>query len=464
MKIINVLRMWRFSYVYAAVLIFFSISGCKTMDSDFKETFNIGGAKEVVINVRQQPELKNNEKENKQQPVSAKTKSGSDSIAFNIVADERFIIAPDLNIIKEFIPKAYVAIIRIIDYGLWLYLEENRKFYDSGWYVYDKLSDNVIKAIRTYFDIDLLQEYSPKYNKKEYFYFKKIDFDKIRLFNFGKPVHTWLYETFKTEIGDTNILCISYDEAAGEIWFAKKNTLKKFNIKREIWSNPLGERTGEDLLHNSEISEIISLKDYLLIITFNCNLLYYDRVRDIWKEWKPANQDKCNYISYVDDDNDYIWFKSDIGIWRFDKKNIQWYEFDAANFLSGKEIKKVLLDDNKNFWIETQEEIAYYDRGLYSWEIHKKSAFPAKNRNGENYLNSIYAIGKENDTVWLSTETGLLNYNLRSKLWTIFDKKDFNDKFKSDILYFTSIHIDEKFIWLGTDSGLFRISKQSLTQ
>jgi len=269
-----------------------------------------------------------------------------------------------------------------------------------------------------------------------------------------------LLNTFSTEIGTSNIFCISYDEANQEIWFGLSNKIKKFNIKREIWSEPLNERTGSDLIKNSDISEIITSGDYIWVFSFNCNIIYYNKLRDIWREWKPSsNIGVCNYLSFVDEDANYIWIKSDLGIWQYNKKNNEWYDFDVANYLSDKTIRKVLLDDNKNFWIETNEEIGYYERQKNVWEIHKKSAFPAKNRNGVNYLNSIYTIAKDNDIVWLSTETGLLKYNLNSKVWTIFDKKKINDEYKTDFTYFGSIYIDSYYIWLGTDQGLFRIAQ-----
>ncbi|MBP7652719.1 hypothetical protein KA977_04810 [Candidatus Dependentiae bacterium] len=433
-----------------SVLIFFQ--SCKTTDQDFKSPIVIGGQKEVEIKVNQP----------KKTPVFFSDKiTPQKKIAdnLNIISDETIKINTIFSDFELFIPNANVGIMKIVDDNLWIYLEETRKFYDSGWYIFNYKDKSVKKSLRTYFDMDLIQELSPKYNKKEYYYFKKIDFDKIRLYKFNKPVFTWLYSTFKEEIQDTNILCINADEEHQEIWFGFSDKIKKFDMKREIWSEPYSERASSNVFETSEIAEIIVYPDYVWFITFNCNIIIYDKLRDIWKTWKP-NDFSCNYMSLVSNDDTYVWFKSDVGIWQYKKLNSEWYEFDLANYLGNKIIKKVLIDEFNNFLIENIDEISYYNRHTDYWEIHKKSNFPAKNRNSENYLNTVYSLAKDNNKIWISTETGFLEYDSLSRKWVINDKKDLNDKFRTDFTHFTELFLDPYYIWIGTDDGLFRLARK----
>ena len=436
--------------IFLSVLIFQS---CKTPGAENKKSpIIIGGQKEVEIKVNRpkHPPLVYNEKILSQKRTVDK---------LNVITDETFNMNHKFQGIELFIPNANAGIMKLVDGNLWIYLEETRKFYDAGWYIYNYSDKSIKKSLRTYFDMDLISELSPKYNKKEYYYFKKIDFDKIRLFKFGKPAYTWLYSTFKNEIPDTNILCINADEEQGEIWFGFSDKIKKFDMKTEMWSEPYKERSSSNSIETSEIAEIIVYTDYVWFITFECNIIIYDKKRDIWKTWKPDDF-SCSYMSLISNDENFVWFKSDAGIWQYNKSNSEWYEFDLANYLGNKVIKNVLIDEYNNFLIETIDEIGYYNRQTDNWEIHQKTNFPAKNRNSENYLNAVYSLAKDNNTIWISTETGLLEYNASTRAWIINDKKDMNDKFRTDFTHFGELYLDNDFLWIGTNDGLFRLFRK----
>jgi len=419
----NMLIKYRFLLGFMLIaVVFIFCGGCKTLENDSNLPIQIGGQKEVIIKVNDfenRPKLRETEQSESigAESRAALTHDSAATVAsINSNARSELIkIEKSFDKFQLFIPKANAGIIKDREGALWLYLEETRKFFDAGWYIYDYSTKTVSKAIKTYFDMDLMNELAPKYNKKDYFYFKKSGFDKITLYKFNQPVFTWLYSTFKTEIPDSTIFCITVDENLQEIWFGLSRKIKKFDMRREMWSEPLNER-GAGIFDNSEVNEIIVFDDYVWFMTFNCNIIIYDRQRDIWKSWKPS-EFSCNYLAFIDNEKNYVWFKSDFGVWQFKKSSNQWTEFDITNRLGSKIIKKVLIDELKNIWIETVDEIGYYNKRDDLWEIISKSNFPLKNRSGINYLNAVYSLAKDGNTIWLSTETGLINYNLATKSW-----------------------------------------------
>jgi len=458
------------------------IIGCKTTETTVlpadananikknlsTELIEIGGQKEVKLNVNidddNQRFQSNDEKSINQTSNNIQSSKKSDVeidnniLQVKLVKNEIIQTADreDYLKFKLFINNVNAGIIKNIDNNLWLYLEATRKFYDNGWYRFDYLTQSLEKAIKNYFDIDLLNNLTPKYNKNEYYYFKKIEFDKIGIYRFNKLLYKWLATSFYQEIKDNEIMCIAFDEKNNELWFGLKNSIKKFNINNEIWQEPYKERKGGDVLKNNEINQIFIFDDYIWFSTFNCEIISFDKKRDIWNAWLP-DAFRCSYFAFVGDYLDNVWFKSDVGLWRYNKQNNQWYEFDPTNYLSNKIIKKSFIDANSNLWIETPEEIAIYNLDTKHWEIHKKINFSAKNRQNQNYLDSIYSIAFYDNKVWISTETGLLNYDVKTQCWLIFDKKDMNDIFRTDFTYFGNLFIADNQLWLGTNDGLFRL-------
>jgi len=61
--------------------------------------------------------------------------------------------------------------------------------------------------------------------------------------------------------------------------------------------------------------------------------------------------------------------------------------------------------------------------------------------------------------MWLAAVNGVLIYSIENKKWIIYDKKDINDYFRTDITNFNLIFIDDNYVWLGSNDGLFRIKK-----
>ncbi|HPP86821.1 MAG TPA: hypothetical protein PLM75_03040 [bacterium] len=412
---------------------------CSTINSDLKDTIQIGGVKEVKI------------------PTNIQTDSGYLGKKIQFIFDKEIKLEKDISKIEQVLANANAAIIKEDNGKLWFYFEETRKFYDSGWYWYDSVNNAFVKAIRTYFDVDLINDLKPKYNKKEYYYFKKKSFDKIELFRFDQPLYTWLYTTFKNEISDTNILIIALDEY--DIWFALKNNIKKFNMKNEIWYDVIKERNLYEYFASSDVSEINVSEYYIWFALLDGSLIGYDKKNDVWRFWRQTDEFTRTYISYIFENENNAFFKTNVGIKKFDKQRLRWSDFDEANHLSDKNIKNVELDKNENLWVETANEIARYSVKSNVWDIIKKSNFPERTRAGENYIENINNITFDFDNMWLAAVNGVLIYSIESKKWIIYDKKDINDYFRTDITNFNLIFIDDNYVWLGSNDGLFRIKK-----
>ncbi|HON57210.1 MAG TPA: hypothetical protein PLJ38_09335 [bacterium] len=276
---------------------------CSTINSDLKDTIQIGGVKEVKI------------------PTNIQTDSGYLGKKIQFIFDKEIKLEKDISKIEQVLANANAAIIKEDNGKLWFYFEETRKFYDSGWYWYDSVNNAFVKAIRTYFDVDLINDLKPKYNKKEYYYFKKKSFDKIELFRFDQPLYTWLYTTFKNEISDTNILIIALDEY--DIWFALKNNIKKFNMKNEIWYDVIKERNLYEYFASSDVSEINVSEYYIWFALLDGSLIGYDKKNDVWRFWRQTDEFTRTYISYIFENENNAFFKTNVGIKKFDKQRLR---------------------------------------------------------------------------------------------------------------------------------------------
>ena len=204
----------------------------------------------------------------------------------------------------------------------------------------------------------------------------------------------------------------------------------------------------------------------------------------------------------IQDDNGFIWIATQDGLNRYDGKNFVYYRHDSTdkNSIADNFIRKLFIDNKNVLWVGTNEGLSRYNESLDNfdnfyhqandsnslkdneiWDIYqnKQSTLFVSTKEGmqkfdtengnftrirfrgfENVLKEIKTIFQdEKGNYWLGTyDQGIfLTNSTMSSVVSLNDNNKWNIKLNASALY------DLKFIdnqyWLGTNNGLFIISK-----
>ncbi|MBN1598755.1 MAG: hypothetical protein JW894_10705 [Bacteroidales bacterium] len=202
--------------------------------------------------------------------------------------------------------------------------------------------------------------------------------------------------------------------------------------------------------------------------TWHGGLNHYNPKADTWNNYMHDNNDP-NTIpgntvrSIVQDDVQNLWVATyGGGLCKFntvtEKATTIYIDLNIPNNFSQTFLWILHKDTKDNLWIGS------FGAGFYKLN-KKKSTFPyfyvKKDEEDADKMWGISCLFEDNSgTLWLGTlGGGLYNFDYKTNTTKLFYKDD--DIFKNLI---RSIHEDsEKRLWLGTDYGLFRISKDRKT-
>lgn len=230
-------------------------------------------------------------------------------------------------------------------------------------------------------------------------------------------------------------------------------------------------------------------KNNLWIVTDKGIKILNKKTNTITDFENPIIRNESLYYIYKDN-SDLIWLSSSSGIYYFSPVAPQFKELEINNFLSEKQVMSVLKDSKNNIWvgglnnleiispekksigkiysknsslyqaicedIEGNIWIGNYSNNLIKYNPHNDSfsqiTIPSPTGTTYTYRN-VYDIKIDwNNSLWLATELGAINYNPDTKVFTsLFESKNIiypEDKTRV-------IHRDqEMLLWVGTERGL----------
>ncbi|MWB94077.1 response regulator [Flavobacterium sp. GA093] len=271
---------------------------------------------------------------------------------------------------------------------------------------------------------------------------------------FNKKTETTSYINSKTgqnNKNDIKSMCLSEDHILWMGTFSKGlsayNTLSKRMEESRIAPNlsALLKETGVYSIKNEG-------NGILWIGTFGKGLIRYNTVTKdflvINNDNKSQNLITNNIIrTILVDKNKFLWIGTQNGLNRIslkkfqqNKYQIQHFFFDAAA-LAGDDILTLFQDSQNKIWVGTKAKGLHYFDGKKFNKINLKV--------GNTAITSIHSILEDDDkNFWISTNQGIIKYNTRRKTTIIYDQKDgltsneFNDnsalKLDSDEFYFGS--------------------------
>ncbi|MDQ1318571.1 MAG: hypothetical protein QG588_2233, partial [Candidatus Poribacteria bacterium] len=113
---------------------------------------------------------------------------------------------------------------------------------------------------------------------------------------------------------------------------------------------------------------------------------------------------------------EYIWFVTDSGIVRYDKKLTSWKTYSKADGIVSYLVNDIIVDGD-NLWLATQEGISSYDVVSDSWSegtIYNEM-LPSKN---------VASLAIDGDVIWFSTDKGISSYDKNTGIWRHFTSQN----------------------------------------
>jgi ligand-binding sensor domain-containing protein len=261
------------------------------------------------------------------------------------------------------------------------------------------------------------------------------------------------------------------------IWGGSSDGLYTYDRKRNTWKKRKFALGGE---YGNWIRSLYYDENtgYLWIGRFK-NLTRLDVARQKYDDFDLTinNDDRTNNFKFIKPEGDnYIWFSSEGGIYRYDKA-LDISDKTSLEFFSSKEngfrgegdyvSVSAMLSEKDYIWFGcdefvTDEKPQFNVGGLYRYNrkatwtrIDKRSGLPA---------NGIKSIIKTGNKVWLAIYQ--FDKNSKSEVGkglVIYDKRTGKvtpvnlDEIKINSLNITALYYNGLDIWIGTDKGLWRL-------
>ncbi len=201
-------------------------------------------------------------------------------------------------------------------------------------------------------------------------------------------------------LAENNVKTIYYDKERNELWlggigtFSPSRGITKYNLKNKSWEY------------------------FEAFLTQNL---------------------QTNEVNLIQGDNQFIWFGTPDGLWRFEKKNQNWKQYNTFSGLSHDNIL-ALKPDGRFLWIGTRFGVNLYDSQKDS-VIALTEGLPQRPY--------IYAIETDSTWVWVGTRTGVYRLTKGEAVWHKFTTPE--GLIAGRVNCITRF---ENEIWFGSDLGV----------
>ena len=249
-----------------------------------------------------------------------------------------------------------------------------------------------------------------------------------------------------------------FEDNSGMMWVGTLGGISTYNKTNEFKSYRTSE-LNTDSVTEQYISGIYEDNEGLLwvgtmlggidIIHRESGIVKKIKNKSSYKEGISISNDMVREITGIDNE---IWIATQNGLDFYNKETDTIKSFKESDGLSSSDILSLLIDSNGVLWIGTHSGICSYDRNgnivNYSKQLLEAGITES----------SILDIHQDKDgDIWFAADidNGLIRYTNGK-----FEKYNLNGdkKFYSRIY---SINSDDSYLWVGTDSGLVKLNKDT---
>jgi len=165
------------------------------------------------------------------------------------------------------------------------------------------------------------------------------------------------------------------------------------------------------------------------------------RAKNLWEYFQSdrINGLETSQVNVIETDSLYVWFGSENGLARYDKKKKDWITYTTFSGLRDDWVS-TLKSDEEVLWIGTKWGLNYY------WSDKDTLGYFRNELVNNTY---IFSVEADSQWVWVGTEWGVARMDKSTGDWFRFNTPDgiLNSPIRS-------ITRNKNVLWFGTDSGI----------
>jgi ligand-binding sensor domain-containing protein len=258
-------------------------------------------------------------------------------------------------------------------------------------------------------------------------------YQELHMFKYG------LYES------DVNAVCLD----KGEIWVGGKGLytdsegITRFVRGKNVWEY----FDAEDIsgLRTNKVNTIEADSQYVWFGTEQ-GLSRYDKKKNRWNTYTTFTGLRDDWVSALKSDGEVLWIGTESGL------NFYWSEKDTLGYFRNRLVDNLYIygieTDTQWVWVGTEWGVAQMDKATGDW-------FRFSTPDG--ILNSpVRSIARNKDVLWFGTEAGILSYDLQTQKRKVYQAKvNFPG---TDI---TKILCNDKNLWVATFQGVWKMDLET---
>jgi ligand-binding sensor domain-containing protein/serine/threonine protein kinase len=298
-----------------------------------------------------------------------------------------------------------------------------------------------------------LSQYDPLTNKAIQFPFEELEIDVNQ--------NDQNFEAVSDKLSNSNIISI-YEDKEGQLWLGTLKGLSKFDRKNRRFTNFYFFKNQDNLAIQTQI--VSTYQDSFGFFWFGSaeGLVKFDPK---YKSFETYTSNTNNFINSIcEDDQGFLWLGTGKGISVFDPKKGEFLTQEdlALPQIPKVQIKKIVKDDQGNFWIGS------YGEGLYKYNTKTKNLVNYRNSQADpNSLSSNNIISlyiDKSGILWVGTTSGISRTYPKAQFFDLYTN-NINDPSSLSSNFVMSLFEDkDKTLWIGTlDTGLNKYDPKTKT-
>lgn len=278
-------------------------------------------------------------------------------------------------------------------------------------------------------------------------------------------------DKFVTVPGDTNSLTSNYvygiaEDKSFNIWIGTLEGVSVLDASRKSFTNYRNKPSDPHSLASNDIYDlVIDNKERIWVATYGGGLNLFDRKTNGFISYRHNKKD--NFSISGDTvwqvrpdrfDDNVLWISTYSGLNRMviDNGTFNRYDFSSGKQMTAAEKKcqPLIMDVKGRLWIGTDEK-GIYCLNSKTFEIQHFENNPLdRNSLGDNSILSI--LEDKSGLIWVGTRNSGLSLLNETRFRNL--KRDIPALVGKNVYSFSE---DGKFMWIGTDKGLFRYDSES---
>ncbi|HIE28283.1 TPA: hypothetical protein EYP66_13445, partial [Candidatus Poribacteria bacterium] len=267
-------------------------------------------------------------------------------------------------------------------------------------------------------------------------------------------------ETFTTFLEDYNIKTIELEDDL--LWLGTTAGVIEFDIIAEVKTEHRSLPESEPLCERN-VSNLASDGDDLWFSNWSASangaIIRFDRRMNIWKRYTKEDifvggeEKPITRVRWISVDIDSVWFATDYGVVRYDKRSDTWHHYTISKGLASNDTQKIVVGDG-SVWViaASGTRISKYDKATGKWNIVTLE--------GTLPIDSVKSIAIDEEDVWIGlSASGIRRFNKKTETWKSYTVAD--GLAQNGVGW---ISADERYVWVGhigrsSESALSRYDK-----